>query len=70
MNHKILNEDDDRVSCPYDPSHKFAKNKLIWHISKGCAAKQKVGHLFGSCRYNSIHIVQLSELLRHENMCK
>ena len=49
-----LNE---KASCPYNPNHIFDKEKLLFHLNR-CKDKLKVGHLFKSCKYNSIHIVR------------
>ena len=58
------------VTCPYDNAHKMPKQRLMWHIAKGCKAKRENGHLFSICKFNSMHIFPTEKLQEHESECR
>lgn len=61
MNFENLEE---KASCPYNPNHIFDKEKLLFHLNR-CKDKQKIGHLFKSCRFNSLHIIRKEDIEGH-----
>ena len=54
----------EKVTCPYNKSHIFDKERLLFHLNK-CKDKEKVKHKFRSCRFNKIHIVPLEDIEAH-----
>ena len=58
----------DKASCPYNKSHTFDKEKLMFHLNR-CKDKEKVGHLFGCCQFNRIHIMLKQDIESHELLC-
>ena len=40
----------------------------MFHLNR-CEDKEKVGHLFGCCQFNRIHIMLKSEIESHELLC-
>lgn len=56
------------VSCPYNPTHRFAESKFMFHLMR-CKDGKKLQHLFARCPYNSIHIVKKDQMETHELIC-
>ena len=43
------------VICPFNSTHIFKRSRLIYHLSS-CKDGKKNSHLYGKCKYNSLHI--------------
>ena len=56
----------DLVSCPFNPSHKVKRCRLITH-KKICPDKDIKG--FVSCPYNPSHHVSIENLEKHKEKC-
>jgi hypothetical protein len=61
-------QDDDKAVCPFNNTHTFAKEKLIFHLNR-CKDKAKVIHKFAVCRYNGLHFIPKEKLEEHELFC-
>ncbi|CAK68782.1 unnamed protein product (macronuclear) [Paramecium tetraurelia] len=58
------------VCCPYNPNHLMPFSQLWFHLSSGCEDKQKFGHLYQICPYNSLHILQKEHYEDHIKNCQ
>ena len=56
----------DLVSCPFNPSHKVKKSRLITH-KKICPDKDNKGYVL--CPYNQSHHVSIKNLEKHKEKC-
>ncbi|XP_078006352.1 gametocyte-specific factor 1-like [Phascolarctos cinereus] len=61
---------DDKVQCPYDPSHFVSESRMQYHLAQCKKKNPKKAKEMASCKYNARHVVPRETLQKHEAICQ